>query len=333
MFVDNSAMNVFMTHISALVFWRTVAAAGQSVGSYPPARSFGNCSTTKDDYISATYFNYGSGPLHASLPHGVRLPQGEEFACHAIRRVPCAGSFRKLRQGLFVSTPERCYIELAQMLDLDELVLLGFELCGFYVFVPNGNDDYTEISAPLTNVGKLKHEVSLYSGVPGIAKAREALRWVLDCSRSPMETISEQRLVRQVRIGGYRVKIPQSNAPFKLGSTAAKMAGRDSFTCDLLWPEERVVLEYDSKEHHSDPEQAAYDAERASIIEYDGGNLISVTPRIEQSIERFDAMAQRLFKLLGIRYRKPTAEQMSKKLELRRKLYRAERRIKDLTSE
>ena len=219
------------------------------------------------------------------------------------------------------------------MLDLDELVLLGFELCGFYVFVQNGNDDYTEIPEPLTNVSKLKHEVSLYSGVPGIAKAREALRWVLDCSRSPMETISEQRLVRQVRIGGYRVKIPQSNAPLKLGPTAAKMAGRDSFTCDLLWPEERVVLEYDSKEHHSDPEQAAYDAERASIIEYDGGNLISVTPRIEQSIERFDAMAQRLFKLLGMRYRKPTAEQMSKKLELRRKLYRAERRIKDLTSE
>lgn len=325
-------MNVFMTHISALAFWRAAAAAGQLVGSYPPARSFENCSTFKSDYIDAAYFNYGSGPLHVSLPHGARLPRGEEFACHAIRRTPAVGSFRKLRQGLFVSTPERCYIELARTLDLNELVLLGFELCGFYVFVPHGNDDYTEIAEPLTSVGKLKHEVSLYPGVPGVATALKALSWVLDFSRSPMETISEQRLVRQVHAGGYKVKTPQPNAPFRLGTAAAKMAGRESFTCDLLWPEERVALEYDSKEHHSDPEQAAYDAERASIIEFDGGSLISVTPRIEQSVERFDAMARRLFKLLGMRYRKPTAGQMSKKLELRRKLYQAERRIKSLTN-
>ena len=82
--------------------------------------------------------------------------------------------------------------------------------------------------------------------------------------------------------------------------------------------------------YHGDPEQAAYDAERASIIEFDNGNLISVTPRIEQNFGRFDAMVRRLFKLLGARYRKPTPEQMQKKLELRSRLYAAERRIKSL---
>ena len=282
------------------------------------------------EYDAARLHVFGPSPVHISVPHGWHRPHQEGLLCHFVYAVPPRGSFCSLGQGLCVSSPERCFIELAQTLDLDELILLGFELCGNYVFTASDGDGYTEIAVPLSSTAAMRKMVDASSGMPGAPKAREALRWLLDKSRSPMETIVVQRLMRPVRSGGYGLEKPQSNAPFELGKVAAKMAGRSSFTCDLIWPERRVVLEYDSKEHHGDPEQAAYDAERASIIEFDGGSLVSVTPRIEQDFARFDAMARRLFKLLGARYRKPTPEQMRKKFELRRKLYAAEQHIKTL---
>ena len=273
---------------------------------------------------------FGPAPVHISVPHGWHPPNQEGLVCHFVYAPPPKGSFCDLGHGVHVSSPERCFVELTQVLSLDELILLGFELCGNYLFTASGKDGYTEVEAPLSSTAALRKMTEASFGTPGAPKAREALRWLLDKSRSPMGTIIEQRLVRTVGTGGYKSEAPQANAPFMLGKAAAAMAGRESFTCDLIWPEKRIVLECDSKEHHGDPEQAAYDAERASIIEFDNGNLISVTPRIEQNFGRFDAMVRRLFKLLGARYRKPTPEQMQKKLELRSRLYAAERRIKSL---
>lgn len=328
-------MNVFVTNISALSYWRVIAANDWQRPAAVPGRAFANCATTKEAYLEVAHYLAGwlpvTCPLHVSIPHASARPRSDEIVCHAVRGVVPDASFYRIHEGIYVSSPERCFVELSSMLSLDELVLLGFELCGRYVFTPNGSDGYTEIAVPLTSAAKLQEVIRLSKGVNGLPKAREALKWVLDFSRSPMETISEQRIVRPVRAGGCNVPIPKSNAPFVLSSQAAKMARRDKFDCDLIWPDKRVVLEYDSKEHHSDPEQAAYDAERASIIEFDGGSLISITPRIEQDLRRFEAMVRRLFKLLGMRYRNPTPEQMCRKMEFRRELYAAEECIKSLT--
>ena len=110
-------------------------------------------------------------------------------------------SFVDAGEGFLMSTPEFCFLQMANRLSLARLIMLGYELCGTYVLVDKGPAPRRD--APLTTVAKLRTFVEGASNARGRKKALRALRYVLDRSASPME--SGHAAVPAVRLGRVRI--------------------------------------------------------------------------------------------------------------------------------
>jgi len=95
-------------------------------------------------------------------------------------------SFVDAGEGFLMSTPEFCFLQMANRLTLARLIMLGYELCGTYVLVDKGPAPRRD--APLTTVAKLRTFIEGTSNARGRKKALRALRYVLDRSASPMES-------------------------------------------------------------------------------------------------------------------------------------------------
>ncbi|MCL1895345.1 MAG: hypothetical protein FWG03_02225 [Clostridiales bacterium] len=117
--------------------------------------------------------------------------------------------------GLMVSSPEFCFLQMAGQLTLAKLIELGYELCGVYS-MPNADDKNVPERGfynrqPLTSIKKLKAFLDSMPGVKGRKKAMRALRYLRDGSASPMETKLAILLTLPYMLGGYGFSLPEMN--------------------------------------------------------------------------------------------------------------------------
>ena len=128
------------------------------------------------------------------------------------------------------------------------------EFCGAYS-LSAGETRSARKRAPITNTAFLKSYVENCTGERGIAEAQRALRYVEDGSESPRETMVALLLDLPARLGGCGDPPPKMNYAIPLPKNARKATGRRSLRCDLLWPEEKLAIEYDSDLHHTGSER------------------------------------------------------------------------------
>lgn len=84
-----------------------------------------------DPSIRDRFFSDGS-PIHATVAHA-RLRRAGGGIETSVRKGPFhPRSFMRIEDGLYVSTPEMAFCEMASALSLEQLIALGFELCGTY---------------------------------------------------------------------------------------------------------------------------------------------------------------------------------------------------------
>jgi very-short-patch-repair endonuclease len=109
--------------------------------------------------------------------------------------------------------------------------------------------------------GRLQAMLSRHPGRPGSAR----LRRLMDPARPSSETWSaaEERLLRLIRRSG--LPAPEHNVPI----------GR--YVPDLLWREQRVIVEYDSREYHSGDLARRRDSERHNEFTAAGYRVLHVT--------------------------------------------------------
>lgn len=197
----------------------------------------------------------------AARLHGLRAPEpaeiditisgGDRGRSHVgvrIHRTQCLERPDHVRAGgLALTSVARTVVDLAPILNDRALELLIDE------------------ALKRTSRTKLADALLRHRGRPGTPR----LAALLDPDRPSSDTWSqrEERLLRLVRQAG--LPPPEANVPLD----------RTGLIPDLLWREQRVIVEYDSYEHHAGPAAFHHDRDRHNHFTSLGYQVIHVTGR------------------------------------------------------
>lgn len=261
---------------------------------------------------------------------------GSRRPSNAIRPRVCSkplpeGAFVSVGNGLYVSTPEFCFFQMASEYPFAKLIALGFELCGSYsmpvkVF-PGAQQDNSDQPVynllQLTNKKKLKTFTDRMDGWTGHRKAKKASRYIANNSASPMESILTILLTLPYKYGGYGLSMPELNGRIYPEKGTKKFSGREFYRGDLLWRNAGVVAEYNSDIEHSSPERIARDAIRRSDLALCGITEVTVTKGQIKNVELLDNVAKQIANKIGKRLRYKNPEFSKTQRELQRILFLA----------
>lgn len=152
----------------------------------------------------------------------------EHFAVHVQTEPLPPKSFIRIgaigRTAIYVASPELVFMQLAQRRPLEEAVYFGFALCSLYRIDPTAlgglrqrderllsSAEYVIADKPLTTVKRIENFLDTAKGNLGCKKARSALKFVRDGSRSPMESALAITLGLPRIHGGFGLSVGQMN--------------------------------------------------------------------------------------------------------------------------
>jgi hypothetical protein len=245
----------------------------------------------------------------------------KDLVCRVVKsRIP-VGSFMSAGDDLLVPSPECCFLQLAQDSSVAELVLAGLELCGGYSIMPGTDGGFTS-HGPIATSRKLERYLKKAGGLHGIKRAQRALRWIIDGSESPRETVSMMLFCLPLCLGGYGFELPVLNAIVHNSEQASALSHKGWHRCDLLWPKARVAIEYDSDAWHTGADRIAQDAAKRGALYYSNITVLTLTNKQVNDLETFEAFAHVLAKSVGKQLRRPTPKVIAARTDLRRLLLR-----------
>ena len=183
-----------------------------------------------------------SPQVHLTLPPGTRLRVNGIDA--RVRRSVETGR----RHGLPLTSPGQTFHDLAVDLSLVDVVVLGD------AFVRAG---------PVTP-GDLV-DAACRLGGPGTLAAGRAAAYV----RAGVDSAMETRLRLLLVLAG--LPEPVVNVPVR-----DELTGRVRYRLDLAYPELKIAIEYDGRQHAESTEQWRWDVQRREELEADGWRLVVV---------------------------------------------------------
>jgi hypothetical protein len=179
---------------------------------------------------------------HVSVPKSELRRNRPGIRCH-LHRSPDV----QVRQRLRVSTPPQLFIEMASIIGLVDLVVLGDAMVKRKLATPAGLIEYCE-----------------NSGMRGARVALRAARYVRERVDSPMESRLRMLLV----LAG----LPEP----EVNLTLRDVDGEPLRRFDLSWPAVKVIVEYDGRHHIEREEQWEADLDRREAIDDDGWRILVV---------------------------------------------------------
>ena len=298
-------MGILLTGISALEYCRfeahaqpwTHASARCSEAAFPDKPSAKEARALKD-----RGFGFLSLPVHLLVEDEGRRCRLPDVTCHVRPAgLRCDHVFR-VGEGVFVVPPAVCFLQLANDLPFPKLVEAGFELCGRYGKSVGSFEELVSRD-PLTSVARLNHFLRSLDRVRGTVAARRAIRFGLDGSMSPMETVNVELLSFSLALGGYGLSLPRMNEIIRVGAKDRPFVKKRYYLCDLYWPKAKFALEYDSNLHHTGAVRIAQDASRRTELAYLGIEVATLTQKQACDRREMDRIARLLAKRLGKRLR------------------------------
>lgn len=162
--------------------------------------------------------------------------------------------------GIRLTTPERTWLDLAETLSVDELVVAG-DSC---VRIPR--PEFEGRDKPLCTLADLQRMIDRHKGKRGLRKAKEAIRLIRLGSDSPQESLLRLALVRA------GLPEPEVNVPVDSGD------GGRPVQPDLSYREYKVGVEYEGSAH-SEEAQVVRDIARSERYEELGWTEIRISKR------------------------------------------------------
>lgn len=245
-----------------------------------------------------------SRPVHLYVPAEGERRSSAVRVCSVGRGHLPHGAFSEV-DGVWVPTPEYCFVEAGHSMGLVGQVLLGMELCGSYVLDAAGDAGFLRTS-PVTTRERLAAFCANAPSLRGVKQARRAASLVLDRSASPAESRLAALLFFPKRLGGYELRPGRLNHRFEIarpGETGHSV--RRNVVPDISWDDCTTVIEYDSDACHTGSSALAHDARRRNAFSAAGLSVLSVTNSQLQSTRDMDAVAVQLARRMGTRWRRP----------------------------
>nr|WP_246223681.1 hypothetical protein [Pseudarthrobacter psychrotolerans] len=158
--------------------------------------------------------------------------------------------------GLRLTSPARTWLDLATLLDLNDLVAAGDSI------VVSHGDDFPMPGKPLATVADLRHMVGQHPGMRGVKTAQLALDLITVGADSAPESLMRLALVE--------AGLPEPTLNIVLRNGLGPVVWPDA-----AYPDYRIAQQYDG-EHHGDPDQYRRDIKRQRLTESLGWREIRV---------------------------------------------------------
>lgn len=226
------------------------------------------------------------------------------------------GSICHIDSGLAAPSPEMTLLLLASQVGVFSLAQLVCEFCGLYSLEGAGFFNVPPLTS-LLSVGDFALEVERLAasagkraplGLPGL---RGALDLSVERGASPAETACALLLSISRRRGGYGLPKPEMNLDVKVDG--------GSCVCDLVWPGERVALEYQSGIHERVARQSA-DRAKLNALQAAGFTVLQAGKEDLKQLRRADELATILCQALGVTPLRPSESFRRRQIDLRKVL-------------
>lgn len=219
--------------------------------------------------------------------------------------------------NIYVASPELTFLQGARYLDFASLVRLGFDLCAQY-YVDDSTIYGQSSRIPITTPEHIRNFINGCPPMRGSKKAERAAFHILGLSNSPMESTLAVILCLPMRLGGYGLDGMEMNGYIELSARGRRLVGRSGIRGDLVWRQNMLALEYNSKTAHNTDAAFYNDSNRTTALKDSGWKCIAVTPSNIKSFEAMENLAGIIRKQLGLR---PNEEVLSKYKSKRREVY------------
>ena len=314
-------MSTFISHTLALECLRKLAASGRCPADAEERQLPDRFEEPEGLADVLALLGIGEDDAHILVSTSGNRVIRKGLRCHVWSAEVPAHAFWRMRGDVFLSSPEFCFLQMAEMLPASLLIQLGYELCGCYAMNPKAKRGFDRTRAPLTTPIRLQEFIMRAGSCRGSAKALMATRWIVANSWSPMETDTTMLLVLPTKMGGYQLPFPVLNMALRLDDDWQTRAKQGRYNLDLCWPGTKKVLEFNGEADHVGTAFAGRDRTRELVLASLGYDVTVITGRQVFRADEFDLVVQSLCKSLGRRYHKPTKAQMEKKYALRRELF------------
>lgn len=241
---------------------------------------------------------YGGRPVTLLVPEKALRRCNSNITCRVASESLPAGSFFKLRNDLFMASPEYVLLRAATRLPLGTLVELAENLCArYYLQVPSGA--IADRTGFLTTPEQMKTYVKSAAGQRGHKKAKRALDYVTGNSGSPEETRSWVLFTLPLKYGGFGLPFSHMNYDVKSGHLSG-LTEQDKFSLDLVASHLRLAFEYDGKDYHED---AGKDKRRRNDLKVLGWDVYPIEASALYCPEESVRVAKQLARLMNKRLR------------------------------
>lgn len=313
-------MTICLCQLSALECLREASASSWSLSPLPrrAALAFIPCAREVKQ-LESLGCGFLSKPLYLLVANAADRRKIKGTVCRLCPSDVASCSILVTRGGLLTEGPQLCFLHRASELTLPLLVEMGFELCGSYRIYPADPKGFLE-RAPLTSRSQLIRFVEGVCGAKGSARAKRAMVFVRDGSRSPMETIVVMLLCLSPWYGGYGLPMPHLNYRVNVSRNARKASANGYYLCDAFWPEALLDVEYDSDLAHTGSTRISHDAKRRNGLISMGITVITVTREQVLDCDEMDKVAHAVAQRLDRRLRLGGKGWMRRRAELRRQL-------------
>ena len=329
-------MNLYLNHESSLElirYLRSVNGEDGLEGSICRKRLMDDAINTVrgiNELDTTAYFwlEHISRPIHAFVPEQAMTTNTKQLVTHVFsQRIPY-GAFLDLGHGIRMCTPQYVFLRLGRSCDFVELVKIGLELCGSYSGwkLPSATrrsqrreEQGCTFDVPyVLQARHLRKFVERVAGHDGAVGARQAARFVLDGSASPMETAVYLLLCLPKRVGGYGLPKPQLNPKL----TITNPSGTETIERypDLFWEGANIDVEYNSDEEHSGEWSRYRDSRREVELTVADVRVLPLTRNQLMDTDGFDEFANGLRRMLKIQKRREDPRWRQRRDDLRRNL-------------
>ncbi|MFC5928991.1 DUF559 domain-containing protein [Cryobacterium melibiosiphilum] len=213
----------------------------------PPSQSFSHATAARLHGLPLPRRVQAAGVIEVSVELPGQCPRVVGVRGHRVT----AGSVRTvLVRGFRVAAPVDTWCQLASVLSLDELIVVG--------------DALVRRQSPPATLPELRAAVADFAGHRGAKKLREALIWVRAGVDSPRET--------ELRLLLVRAGLPEP----EINGIIRNRLGVKIATGDIVYRRYKVLVEYDGGQHRTDEEQYHWDVDRLDAIMAEGWRVIRI---------------------------------------------------------
>lgn len=307
--------NIIIADESALFFYEHIPALSQYGAQAFRGSPLTNCASSGEGFahFNAEHPLYGGKPVSVLVAAASARRQSADVASRYCTCDLPAGSFLKLRDNLFLASPELVFARMGNLVSDIRLAEIGLNLCGrYYKNLDTGDiDDRREL---ITTPARIKRYLDKTPKLRGTAKARKALRWVVGNSGSPAESKMKLQFGNPLWSGGLGLPFTHMNYDISVGRLAA-LTEQNEFCIDLVNPNLMQGIEYDGAVH----QDAGKDKRRRNALEALGWHVFPIDKSVLYNAEATKQAGMQIARHLGIRLQFPKRWQ-EKYEHLRREL-------------